>query len=483
MSFLRSYRCMFSPDLRASLTNLVQSRVASRVISGELVLSPISKDLNRALSTLREKASPSDIEGNIQAQRLRETRRLKEDLERKLQFVDEEISAISGQTKSKSALSRHKSTGLEEIPEELKRRKSTEFVRKLHLAQQASQRRRDLQASITARDLQKEAAEISIQREERERREAAEREERLKSMQERALRRKEYMDEVKNICKQTVFTPPAQSVTLPDLPVLPSIRTLKQHPSPEDLKAHFQLYAQSKRVHKERKNREFEEKRLSDRVHATINGRHYAEALEERRAEREKEEKRATERIFAREKQRRYAELVQEMYFPRVDPRKQGEVERRKLQGSVPRNAATRDKGTSRTSRDVASIQLEETQSAKPAVPRFPHGKPSPPVTPEPSRPRDYLAELRRASINQSHQALQSIQTSTQEWAADLRTFADSPTALQAKLTQLEATTKRHELALSHFPAADQEALTAEAGLNSLLVHSIRAKLALLHQN
>lgn len=483
-AFLGSYASADSISVFSAIQTRCFDLIHSRLLSGSLGVNAVSKDLSAVISALREKTVRS--EEKVKAQRLKEAKRMKEVLERKLQFVEGEIEEMSEVTVSKSALSRHRSSGLADIAEELKRRKSTEFVRKLHIAQRISQRRKDLQASISAEERLKEAEEIQAQRAEREKKAITEREERVKSMQELAKRRREYLEEVRNVCKQTALTPPARSIAFPDLPIHPPARALKLQPSHEELKAHFQLYSQTKRVHKERKIREIEEKRLSDRVHATINGRHYAEALEERRIQREMEEKRVAERALAKEKQRRYADLVQEMYFPKVDPKKQHEIERRKLQSSVPRykssNSPQIDKETSSISRD---IKLEDTLTPKPPVPRFPHGKKpviTPPRTPEPLKRRDYLAELRRESVNQSHLTLQSIQLSTKEWAENLRAFSQSPIELQAKLTQLETATKRHEVALSHLPAVDKEAIAAEAGLNSLLVHSIRAKLALLQK-
>lgn len=158
------------------------------------------------------------------------------------------------------------------------------------------------------------------------------------------------------------------------------------------------------------------------------------------------------------EKTKRYAEIVKEMFAPTVDLMKQKELEliKHKLGNPVIRKL---DKERSRG---------EEEEEKKPRPRRKADKTDLKPVAPPKKPPVDYLARMhseRQSELNRLlHDHLPSIPD----------TSAEDP----SQVRKLEKLAKRKEMMMKRL--SPLESVEVEAGVNSLVVSSVKAKLALL---
>ena len=432
-------------------------RVKGRLMKAKLRIAT-DIDVKEGIRTLQ-----AELEGELEAvERLRkyfEAVREKEELTVKLQTVQGNLEALKTTDVEAVARPRPHLMDREERKrymqaEEKKREETSDFAKRLR----EEQHKRYLKQKAEFEALQREIEAAKTQEEQRFLDKAdllrQEKEARIRNIQEKAAQRKDYLRSMRKHAEEAV--PPlkqvryagesqaashsADSKPFPILPKAsnhPSIHHSPSPPSPLPSKK----YSLSPFLRK---------------------------ALQSEAAERSKALQTSLEKRKRAEKTKRYAEIVKEMFAPAVDLMKQKELEliKHKLSNPVVKRVEGKgeeDRGVQRVRprRKMEKIDVKSGESQKKV-------------------PVDYLARMHSERQSQLDRLMRDNSSQAQESSSVSFRPGEDPTLAQGEVRRLEKLAKRQELMLKRLDPL--ESADMEAGINSLVVSSVKAKLALLGQ-
>ena len=474
--------------LQSALTH-----ITSGLTKGTIKVSGNSTSLTAYIQ--QRQAKLQSVEDNIREHRLKEALRQKQELEQKLDQLQDNIKTLTVATdvqQPPKASTQSSKARQEYFSEEEKRRQETaEFAKKLRLeqielARRNRQREEDLQRKVEAQlqhAQRRQEAELAKIQEEKARK--------LAELQDRARKRKLDIEERRRVASeetahlrsqhyvherfsQDYLSRVVQTEQEKQQEVLIKQKLQHQPIRLEDLQEHARRHDEMIREHVSRKEAERQNRLIDSQISGVtqMRGSSFMQAVisEEKQAKQEKDQaSEARKRLL--EKKQRYALLVKEMFAPAIDPAKQKELEIIKEKLAHPVSHLHKNS----TSRSL-SDNPETVQQFQPRKFRDNPMLPKPKPRREPVDVVDYLAKQRnnRASSQVMTGKLECIQV--QE---DLDQTARA-LALKHQADRLEKEARRREALLSQLSPTMPGALDAHENLNDALISSIRAKLSLL---
>jgi hypothetical protein len=267
-----------------------------------------------------------------------------------------------------------------------------------------------------------------------------------------------------------------QKFVLPEMQkrseVLTRIHDLRKPLSAEEMRAHELACIQRKEKADREKAEQLKAARADwlRRSAPHFHGSAMAQAMEE--DERAKEAARVKQEELKElwQKKRGYGNLVREMYQPRVDPKKQMEIQRRLQQLHPPKPVVDESMRRPNGGRPPPRASLPPPKTS-PAIPREPSPRQGTKSADGIRRPLpNYLTELHRARAQHNANAVP---------------VEERISKLQQRSKQLETEVSKREDLLARAEntgkrAPDEDALVSE--VSEMYVNMIRAKLQLLHE-
>lgn len=439
----------------------VKARMRREIATGQVKVKETAVPMEYAIEKMRGKQEVWEVKAR--EKQLAEARLQKQVLEQRLSFLTESLADLSAPSFPSP---KQISSETEKLQE------SALFAKKMQEEQRALQRQRAISlarqvANLQDRDALDHSRLLSL-----ERKEAEEREMRVKALQMQAQARAERLSQFKALIHVRKSPPSIRSLSSPKSEVV------RNRETKESLKDHLHRYESRLKTEQQRRLRMLEEKKLTESVHSVLFSNSYAAIQQEERDRKQEQARAASEKLIAASKKRRYAELVREMYFPAVDRRKVEEMQELKA-ASTHKRLTHKNNGIQR--RTEGSTDSE--RQARPSLPRIRKPFKVDPPPAEKPKPADYLAEQRRTAAKRTAQTLQQLRLEHIDWDADLRdtslSEAEKVERVKRKAARLEDRVRRNEALLGKAEVSVQ-GLDAEAGLNDMLVASVKAKLALL---
>lgn len=430
-------------------------RVKGRLLKAKLRIAT-DVDVKEGIRTLQ-----AELERELEAvERLRkyfEAVREKEELTVKLQTVQGNLEALKTTDVEAVARPRPHLMDREERKrymqaEEKKREETSDFAKRLR----EEQHKRYLKQKAEFEALQREIEDAKAQEEQRFQDKVdllrQEKEARIRSIQDKAAQRKEYLRSMRKHAEEAV--PPLKPARYVGEPQTAShsadSKPFQAFPKPANHSVHLAPSPPSPLPSKKYSLSPFLRK-----------------ALQSEAAERSKALQISLEKRKRAEKTKRYAEIVKEMFAPAVDLMKQKELELIKHKLNNPVVKRVEGKG-------------EEEKAVQRLRPRRKIEKNDVKSIESPKKvPVDYLARMHSERQSQLNRLLRDNSSQAQESSVSFRPGED-PTLAQGEVRRLEKLAKRQELMLKRLDPL--ESADMEAGVNSLVVSSVKAKLALLGQ-
>jgi hypothetical protein len=440
----------------------VKARMSREIATGEVKVKETAVPMEYAIEKMREKQEVWEVKAR--EKQLAEARLQKQVLEQRLSFLTESLADLSAPSFPSP---KQISSETEKLQE------SALFAKKMQEEQRALQRQRAISLARQVANLQDREALDHSRLLSLERKEAEEREMRVKAMQMQAQARAERLSQFKALIHVRKSPPSIRSLSSPKSEVV------RNRETKESLKDHLHRYESRLKTEQQRRLRMLEEKKLTESVHSVLFSNSYAAIQQEERDRKQEQARAASEKLIAASKKRRYAELVREMYFPAVDRRKVEEMQELKA-ASTHKRLTHKSNGINKR-RTEGSTDSE--RQARPSLPRIRKPFKVDPPSAEKPKPTDYLAEQRRTAAKRTAQTLQQLRLEHIDWDADLHdtslSEAEKVERVKRKAARLEDRVRRNEALLGKAEVSVQ-GLDAEAGLNDMLVASVKAKLALL---
>ena len=437
------------PKLRMQLEAVLttaHSHIRKQILHGRTSV-PASGNLLTRIQTLHSLHPP--YEEQLREHRLKEALRLQQELSEKLTYIADTIHTLAVKPKEKPTRKQ-----LQEM-EEKKRLESEEFTKKLREQQKAIELHREkVLAEMTLQQMQ-------LEKEERQKAEmqaqalAAEREKRVEQLRLKRMEREHHLSQVRLRVRESPEPRKELSLSLPEIqPLKPAQRPLV---TKEELDEHQRKYEEMKKLGQERRRQHLSV--TASAPHLPLSKGMQRVLLEQKKMK-EEAEIQAAFRLQILKKQKEYAHIVRTEHLPTIDKKKAAEIQAAK----EPRKR---------------SASPEPRLNVTVPRPR-PRPKPKPKEEPKEEQkpeapPRDFLEEQRRAQLSRLTVALEKLRTVD---TAQLQSLPSEEK--RSQLAALEAQARQGEALLSRLNPGDSEALRVEEGVNSLLLSSIKAKLALL---
>lgn len=430
----------------------------------------------------KRQAKQQTAEDNLREFRLREALRLKQELEQKLEHIQDNIKSLEAvsEPETQKPVQMDSEARKEYFKEEERRRQETaEFAKKLRAQQIELARRNRLREEDMQRKFQQELAQSQKRKEEEEVRLLEERAKRLEELHERANKRKADLEQRRRVgseesgrlrafsyahermSQENFRTPQEQEILAKKKLNYQPIRL-------EELQEHARKHDEMMREMQRRKEAERQSQALDSQINALPKASVFTHSvLEQEKKAREEAEQVAEARKKLQEKKQRYALLVKEMFAPAVDPLKRKEMEmiKEKLAAS-----------------HLPKVSTARSLPSEPVLFKPPRFKENPMVPrPPPKREAkvaDYLLEQRQ---NREKAVFQVSGNLDLDLSVDPEADDERKAHLLKERTEkLEREAKRRELLLSQASPTSAGALDAHENLNDALITSIKAKLSLL---
>jgi hypothetical protein len=467
------------------------------------VKSSIARDRTRIATTpvplasyiQQRQAKSQSYEDNIREHRLKEAVRQKQELEQKLEQLQDNINSLAAVTESPPAqkVSLQSSKVRQEyFSEEEKRRQETaEFAKKLRQEQLELARRNRLREEELQRKVVAQLDQSQRRQEEELVRIQEEKARRLAELQDRARKRKLDLEERRRVASeettrlrtqqymhdrlsQDYVSHIVQTEQEKQQEALAKQKLSHQPVRLEDIQEHARKHDEIMREHFARKEAERKNKLIDSQISglSQVKGSSFTQAVLSQEKQVKQEREQATEaRKRLQEKKQRYALLVKEMFAPAIDPAKQKELEVIKEKLAHPVSHLHKN-STSRSLSDNPDMQVPYQPRKFKDNPMLPRPKPKR----EPIETVDYLKAQRdvRGNAQGFYGKLGVIQV--QE---DLDEGAKAR-IIKHQVDRLEKEARRREAQINLLSPTNPGALQAHEDLNDALISSIRAKLSLL---
>jgi hypothetical protein len=422
-------------------------------------------DVKEGIRTLQAELE-RELEGVERMRKYFEAVREKEELTVKLQTVQGNLEALKTTDMETVARTRPHLMDREERKrymevEEKKREETSDFAKRLREEQHKRYLKQKeefdaLQRSIAAaqaQEAQRFQDKVDLLKQEKE--------ERLRSIQEKAAQRKEYLRSMRKHAEEAV--PP-----------------LKQGKYVGEIQAASHS-ADSKPFHALPKPSNHPSVHLSPSPPSPVPSKKYSlspflrKALQSEATQRAKALQISIDKRKRVEKTKRYAEIVKEMFAPAVDLMKQKELELIKHKLSNPVVKRVEGRGEEGKGEEEKSVQERRIR------PRRKVDKIDAKSSESPKKvPVDYLARMHSERQSQLNRLLRDNSSLAEESSSVSFRQGEDPSLAHGEVRRLEKLAKRQELMLKRLNPL--ESVEVEAEVNSLVVSSVKAKLALLGQ-
>lgn len=450
-----------------------------------------------ALATYIEQrqAKSQSVEDNIREHRLKEAQRQKQELEQKLEQLQDNINSLAAVTESPPAtkVSLQSSKVRQEYfsEEERRRQETSEFAKKLRQEQLDLARRNRLREEELQRKVLAQLDQAQRRQEEDAARIQEEKTRKLAELQDRARKRKLDLEERRRVASEETTRLRSQQYMHDRLSqdyvsrivqteqekqqeALAKQKLLHQPVRLEDIQEHARKHDDIMRERLTRKEADRQNKLIDSQISGLnqVKGSSFTLAVlsQEKQAKQEREQVAETRRRL-QEKKQRYALLVKEMFAPAVDPAKQKELEVIKEKLAHPVSHLHKN-STSRSLSDNPEMQMPYQPHKFKDNPMLPRPKPKR----EPIETVDYLRAQRETRANMQafpgKLGLIQVQDDIDE--------ASKAQIVKHQVDRLEKEARRREALLNQLSPTTPGALQAHEELNDALISSIRAKLSLL---
>ena len=252
--------------------------------------------------------------------------------------------------------------------------------------------------------------------------------------------------------------------------------------SPVDLQEHAKWYDDIKKEHKQKSDKDFKERILTDKIRSSSYGKSTwtHKVLDQDKKLKSELNRASQERLEKIEKQTRYAGLVKELFMPTID--------RLKRQESDPYfNNKGRLNSNRSPGREDKRIVVSDTEAKKEHTKRPKKFKDNPLVPKPPPKKEakvvDFLEERRKIRQEEGD----NYQEVDLDWQKDLeKDVPDHEKAriLKKKAKLIEKEARKQERLIGAVNPTSPKSLRQTESVNDLLLNSIKAKLAILdHKN
>lgn len=472
-----------APGVKESVEELLvqaRQRVIEALTSKKTHVATRPSDLAPLIE--KRQANQQTAEDNLREFRLREALKLKQELEHKLEHIQENIKSLEAVSEPET----HKSAQMDSEArkeyyreEERRRQETAEFAKKLRAEQLELARRNRLREGEMQHKLQQELALAEKRKEEEEVRLQEERAQRLEELQERARKRKADLEQRRKIASEESGRIRAfsyahermsqENFRTPQEQEMLAKKKLEYQPiKREDLQEHARKHDEIMREMQRRKEAERHNQALDSQINALPRASAFTHSvLEQEKKVKEEAEQAGEARRKLQEKKQRYAMLVKEMFAPAVDPLKRKEMEMIKEKLAVSH---------------LPKVSTARSLPSEPILFNPPKFKENPMVPkPPPKREAkfsDFLLEKRQNREKAVFQVSGNLDLDLSvDPGADEEHKAQ---LLKVRTEKLERQAKRRELLLSQASPTSSGALDAHENLNDALITSIKAKLSLL---
>lgn len=463
-----------------TVEDLVMTQLNSRIESGQRSISSDRRDLGPLILKLQSKHA-ADIERMVRLHRLRETQRIKEQLEQKLTHLQDRIEVLNeleGSPKQQKANLLSKDVRHQYFEQEEERRKETsEFAKKLAEEQRERVRRHRLEARQQLKDAQLEdEKEAEAARKQKEENLLHMKEQEKAKFEQLAQKRKEYMQ---SLAKLPVKKPSdlQRNASMPELErKKQEIAAKRKLESWSEVRQHMQTYDEEKKKKEDRGALE----NILGSVHTANQPKFekskFLESVkEEDMKRREDEEKEREERAKRIEMKKRYGEIIKEMYAPAIDPDLQQEIHQRvtkmHTKPRVVHSQATSSRTIPAANTSAERLSPVSEQRSKPK-----RAKPEPKPQPEEKPVRDYLREARKGRTEVDVAMLEKLHRSPKK---EFQMSGEVDEVL-SKVNKAEAALTRKEGIIKRLEVTNPYALAARQDLDAELLASVKTKFALI---
>ena len=476
----------------------VQARVLASLQSSRTRVAQEPVNLSSYIE--QRQAKQQSVEENIRDHRLKEATRLKQELEQKLEHLQDNIKTLEQDAEEpvnsqKLPILDSKARQAHFEEEERRRQETAEFAKKLRQDQLEIARRNKQREEELNRKVQIELDLAQKRREEEEALQQAEKAKKLADMQEKAKKRKENIEYRKRAASeetnrlrsqqymhdrlsQDYLSKVLQTEQEKKQEILAKQHLLHQPIRLDEIQEHAKRYEELKRerqahIEAERQNKILDSQ-ISGISHAK--GSSFTQAVLNQDKQTKMEQQQVAEaKRRLQEKKQRYALLVKEMFVPAVDPVKQKEMEVIKERLAHPVSHLAKNSTTRSLSDHPETASVFEPRKFR-DNPMLPKPKPK-----KEAVVVDYLGERRnqRGSDAFSVSAQRGSLEIDENFGSDLND-GEKAKLIKMRAEKVERAAKRRELLLSQVNPTSPGALEAHESVNDALISSIRAKLSLL---
>ena len=447
-------------------------KTALKSHSTELGLS--KTDLYTVIPALRQKLN-FDLEETIKQDRLREAKRLEEELKHKLEFVQEHIQMMEVVTEEPKALRTklmfREARKAVQLGEEEKAKEAKMLAAKMR---EERRMREEYRKKVIRENqsIEEQAAKEAEQRkaaqaQETERRKQA----RIEFLKSLSAKRRNHLSEIQEVTQHSKL--PKLTASLSESP---KHHHSSSHPTnvsiSEIVKEHKQKYVELKKSYEVKKFQELISRKMTESAKPKKQMRYFYDVItEEKTLLKEELEKSRIPEVLANKK-KQYASLVKEMYTPSIAREKQLEIERIKAKiHTVPRLSRPID----RTSRPFS---LNSSIDAGHGTVRH---KPKPVTHTEAAvtKRTDYLQAVRQQRLQKQSVDSEPVLSLLSSQLADLSSESRTDHILQ-RANSLERKALRRAKALRMSDPLSYKNFEQEVDVDTALLSSVRAKARLL---
>lgn len=447
------------------------------------------------------KLNPADVELNLRRAKLREAKRFKKELERKLGHITESIDNLNSIDDLPSKA--HKLNLLdsqlrhEYFEEEKNKARSVQIKTKEYRQQQKAH-----QGKMTKHieELEQEIQREKLLKQEQRKKELLEKDheykENLRKMHENKVKREKELEELKQhdkILKKVRNTKPMfvkiseqylKEIEMPEFEKRKadlSKKRMMSSISTKQITEHAKWYETLKHERQQKFQQELKTKLIDRKIQSsdTTFTIWKQKLIEEEKQLKEERKKANEDRLKALEKRKTYGNLVKEMHLPSIDSSKRDEIEKRKMKLA----ASMKDLKLRPELNDPSHKSISEKSSWAP------HKFKENPLVPKPveksmKKTVDYLGEMRKVREEAEKENKEEDEDIVEfKWDESLQNLpeAERIKVIQKQSRKIEKALKKKELALSSTSEAGKT-LKYNDDINEMLISSIKTKISILEK-